>query len=340
MIARMLRWFLLLQLATALALAQGALRFWDAPFSLQAWALASLSSLVALLLLRAWITVQNFGLSWHYRSATPLRHKPQWRGRLRLFFDEFFATLLASSWSMAWPKNNWHIAPDANGLPVLLVHGYACNSGYWSQFSALLETHHISHHAPDLAPLGAAIDDYVPQLQCAIEALCTRSGSPDLIIVAHSMGGLVVRAYLRAHGGAHIARVITLGTPHHGTHLAQFGIGSNARQMRPDSHWLRALDAGESPAQRALTTSIFSHHDNIVAPQTSCRLPGAKNIEFGCIGHVAMGRDRRILQCVLDEIASAQHPGTAAANGAAHDVCGVSHQNPVSDFVIQKRWLN
>jgi pimeloyl-ACP methyl ester carboxylesterase len=325
MVARMLRWFLLLQLGTVGALAQGALRFWNVPPSLPSWTLALLGSLAVLLLLRAWITVQNFGLSWHYRSATPLRYKPPLRGRLRLFFDEFFATLLASSWTMAWPKENWHIAPQANALPVLLVHGYACNSGYWRQFSALLERHQISHHALDLAPLGAAIDDYVPQLQRAIEALRTRSGSPDLIIVAHSMGGLVVRAYLRAHGSVGIARVITLGTPHHGTHLAQFGIGSNARQMRPDGPWLRALACGESAAQRALMTSIFSHHDNIVAPQTSCRLPGAKNIEFGAVGHVAMGRDRRILQCVLAEIALAQHPGLAAGPGAAHDVCGVSH---------------
>jgi pimeloyl-ACP methyl ester carboxylesterase len=325
MIARMLRWFLLLQLVTVGALALGMLHFWDSLPSLLASTLALLGALAALLLLRAWITIQNFGLSWHYRSATPDRHQPQWRGRLRLFFDEFFATLLASSWSMAWPKKNWHIASEAHGLPVLLVHGYACNSGYWRQLGALLEEHQISYHALDLAPLGAAIDEYVPQLQRAAEALRARTGSLDLIIVAHSMGGLVVRAYLRAHGSAGIARVITLGTPHHGTHLAQFGIGSNTRQMRPDSDWLRALALGESAAQRALLTSIFSHHDNIVAPQTSCRLPGAKNIEFGAVGHVAMGRDSRILLCVLDEIALAQRPATVAASGAMHDVCGVSH---------------
>ena len=325
MIARMLRWFLLLQLAAAGALALAVLHSWHVPPSLQAWTLALLSSLVALLLLRGWITLQNFGLSWHYRSATPAQHQQQLRGRLRLFFNEFFATLLASSWSMAWPKKNWHIALEANGLPVLLVHGYACNSGYWRQLCALLEQRHISHHALDLEPLGAAIDDYVPQLQRAIEALRARSGSLDLIIVAHSMGGLVVRAYLRAHGGAHIARVITLGTPHHGTHLAQFGIGSNTRQMRPDGHWLATLACGESAAQRALLTSIFSHHDNIVAPQTSCRLQGAKNIEFGGVGHVAMGRDRRILQCVLDEIALAQNQVADAGADATHDVCGVSH---------------
>jgi triacylglycerol esterase/lipase EstA (alpha/beta hydrolase family) len=326
MIARMLRWLLLLQLASVIAVALFALRFRAIAPSTRAWALALVASLAIVMLLRAWITAQNFGLSWHYRSATPLQHRPRLWGRCRLFLDEFAATMLASCWTMAWPKANWHIVPGATGLPVLLVHGYACNSGYWTQLGALLEQQRISHHAIDLEPLGAAIDDYVPQLQRAVEALCVRTGSSRVIIVAHSMGGLVVRAYLRAHGSARVARVITLGTPHHGTSLAQFGIGRNARQMRcsgqrsgRDGDWLAALAAAESPAQRALFTSIFSHHDNIVAPQTSCRLPGAKNIEFGGVGHVAMGRDRRILQCVLDEVRLARR------TVAAHDVCGGSH---------------
>jgi pimeloyl-ACP methyl ester carboxylesterase len=329
MIARMLRWLLLLQLAAIGALASVALLLWD----VRPWTSALALGVLVVVSLRAWLTVQNFGLGWHYRSATPQQYRVRLRARCRLVFNEFVATLLASSWTMAWPGKNWHLAPQAHGLPVLLVHGYACNSGYWAQLSCLLERERISHHAIDLEPLGAAIDDYVPQLQSAIEELRARTGSSELIIVAHSMGGLVVRAYLRAHGSERIARVITLGTPHHGTSLAQFGIGRNARQMQRRggcaSDWLVALSSGESAAQRALLTSIFSHHDNIVAPQTSCRLPGAKNIEFGGVGHVAMGRDRRILQCVLDEIHLTVRAGAALgvadSSGVAHDVCGASH---------------
>lgn len=321
MIAHLLRWLLLLQLATVGALASVALMFWGLHSSTMALALG----LLLVLLLRCWITLQNFGLSWHYRSATPAQYRPRLRERCRLVVNEFVATLLASSWTMAWPGQNWHLAPQANGLPVLLVHGYACNSGYWTQLSCLLERGGISHHALDLEPLSAAIDDYVPQLHGAVEKLCARTGSSKLIIVAHSMGGLVARAYLRAHGNDRIARVITLGTPHHGTRLAQFGIGCNVRQMQRSSDWLAALASSESAARRALLTSIFSHHDNIVAPQTSCRLPGAKNIEFGSVGHVAMGRDRRILQCVLDEIDLAGRAGAVDSPGAAHDVCEASH---------------
>jgi triacylglycerol esterase/lipase EstA (alpha/beta hydrolase family) len=125
------------------------------------------------------------------------------------------------------------------------------------------------------------------------------------------MGGLVARAWLRKHGAAKVARVITLGTPHHGTCLASFGLGLNAAQMRRagtaeglECDWLRQLAASESAATRALITSIYTHHDNIIAPQTSSVLEGARNIELGGVGHVALGRNRQVLARVMDELAA------------------------------------
>jgi triacylglycerol esterase/lipase EstA (alpha/beta hydrolase family) len=125
------------------------------------------------------------------------------------------------------------------------------------------------------------------------------------------MGGLVARAWLRRDRGVLAARVITLGAPHHGTRLAGLAPGANGQQMRrragaqPESAWLRALAAGEDAATRALVVSIWSHHDNIVAPQTSSLLPGARNIEFGGVGHVALGSDPGVLDAVMREIGAA-----------------------------------
>jgi triacylglycerol esterase/lipase EstA (alpha/beta hydrolase family) len=204
-------------------------------------------------------------------------------------------------------------------LPVLLIHGYGCNGGYWAPLRRLLAQAGISHLAIDLEPITAPIDDYAGQVGQALELLCGHGAAAQAIIVAHSMGGLVARAYLRQHGAARIARVITLGTPHHGTGLAGFGIGSNTVQMRRSgrdagaaaSAWLDSLADMENAAQRALFTSIFSHHDNIVAPQTSAYFPGAKNLEFGAVGHVALGRSARILACVMEEIALASEAANA-----------------------------
>lgn len=285
----------------------------------------------AVLLVRLALTANNFLLAARHASATPAAYQVGLGARLRMFGEEFASTMLHTSWSMpraragqrvyraspsvapahaAAPSACATVSPACAAPPVLLLHGYGCNSGYWTQLTRRLDDARISHATLDLEPLFAGIDDYVPRVAAAVEALCAASGAAQVLIVAHSMGGLVARAYLRAHGRARVARVITLGTPHHGTSLASFGLGANAAQMRrhatrarPESDWLAALADGEEAAVRDCVTSIYTHHDNIVSPQLSSVLPGARNLAFGGVGHVALGRNRRILDCVMNEIA-------------------------------------
>jgi hypothetical protein len=75
------------------------------------------------------------------------------------------------------------------------------------------------------------------------------------------------------------------------------------------SDWLEGLAQDEDLALRPLFVSIFSHQDNIVSPQMSSHLPGARNIEFNGIGHVALGLHPRIQQEVMAAISSAPAPG-------------------------------
>ena len=315
---RMLRMLLLAQAAAALAIAAGAWRW----FNVSAL-VAVLLGAGLVLLVRLLINANNFFLSHRSASATPAEFRLGAGAGLRLFGEEFVASMLQSSWSMPRAAPRQVIYPGATcspAPPVLLLHGYGCNSGYWAALTPLLDAARISHATLDLEPVIGDIDGYVPAVQRACEALCAAAGAPTLIIVAHSMGGLVARAWLRVHGAHQVARVITLGTPHHGTRLAGFGVGRNAAQMRRahidtspptcagdglENAWLGALAAGESAQTRALITSIYSHHDNIVSPQTSGLLEGARNLAFGGVGHVALGRNRRVLACVMGEIAAA-----------------------------------
>jgi triacylglycerol esterase/lipase EstA (alpha/beta hydrolase family) len=256
------------------------------------------------------ITGNNFLLAARTRSKLPAQHSIGiWQG-IRLFLGEFRATMTASSWTMPFRTFSTRIPSRAQGLPVLLVHGYGCNSGYWHSMSEALQKANIAHHAIDLEPVIGGIDEYVPLIHRGIESLCNETGFDKVVIVAHSMGGLASRAYLRDHGCKRIARLITLGTPHHGTSLAHFGVGLNTHQMRWTateqeglaSEWLRTLKAGENAAIYHLIVSIYSHHDNIISPQTSSHLEGAKNIELNGVGHVALGFDPDVQAMVIREI--------------------------------------
>jgi triacylglycerol esterase/lipase EstA (alpha/beta hydrolase family) len=306
MIKRLLILLLVVQAACMALLGAGLYYWWrpawEAQLSAPATALFYLAcGLLAVLLMRLLISANNFYLSWRAGSVTPPDHALNPFSAANLFWHEFNSSMLTSSYYMLRPVG-MQLQSNAQGLPVLLIHGYACNSGYWLPMSKLLKQARISHYGIDLEPPGASIDDFVPQVEAAVARLRRETGSPQVIILAHSMGGLVARAYLRRHVDAPVARVITLGTPHHGTALASFGPGSNALQMRRDSPWLDALAASEANTQRMLFSSIYSVHDNIIAPQDSSDLPGARNLVFGAIGHVALGRHPDIMRCALEEI--------------------------------------
>jgi pimeloyl-ACP methyl ester carboxylesterase len=77
------------------------------------------------------------------------------------------------------------------------------------------------------------------------------ASSEDVAVVAHSMGGLVVRAAL-ARGARHIARVIMLGTPNHGSFAAVQAI----RGVYPVARQVSALDRRQSADE--LSSQVFS----------------------------------------------------------------------------------
>lgn len=174
---------------------------------------------------------------------------------------------------------------------VLLVHGFVCNRGLWRPWLARLRAHGVPVRAVNLEPVFGRIDGHAPTLQAAVDALWARTGQAPLV-VAHSMGGLAVRAWLREPGAAQRVRhVITIGTPHQGTWLARWSFSPNGRQMRLANAWLQALAADEArhtpaPATYAHFTCYFGHADHIVFPPGVATLPGADNRHLPATAHV------------------------------------------------------
>ena len=151
----------------------------------------------------------------------------------------------------------------------------------------------------NLEPLYTSIDHYVEPLARRIDEVLAQSGATQLILVGHSMGGLVARAYLRRHGAARVKLLVTLGAPHGGSELARFGIGESARQMRPGSAWLAAL--GAPPVD---TLTVFSAHDNYVLPPVNLELPGAQRCTLAYLGHLAMLFSPRVAAALLERLSA------------------------------------
>jgi hypothetical protein len=178
--------------------------------------------------------------------------------------------------------------------PVLLVPGYLCNRAVWWSLRRWLRARGHPVFTLDLEPVFGDIDAYAGQIAQRIEAICRDSAAARIILIGGSMGGLAVRAYLRSFGAARVQRVVTLGAPHHGSVLARLAPGRNGRQMRPDSEWLAALAAAEGGRFAVPFASVYSCHDDLVAPQASSRLEGADNRPLPGVGHLSLAFSGRV----------------------------------------------
>ncbi len=309
MIAQLTRFMIMLQLLALAALSVLLVSLgWVTNF-----AISALCSAGILTLMRAGIIFNNFFLSGALRQSMGNGQQAPLIIAVARMLQEFWYSMVC--WFRLFPLSrpfHIHIAEDGSP-PVLLLHGYGANSGFWKPLSKQLSNAGITHAAIDLEPVLGSIDDYAALIETSAQQLCRDNGVDTIIVVGHSMGGLAARAWIRRYGTVRLASLITLGTPDYGSTLAVYGMGKNAREMLPplsgtrtENHWLTVLANSESPAIRARMRSIYSRHDNIVAPQQSAHLPGAANIEFDLIGHVALGFDSEVMKLLMTEITIAR----------------------------------
>jgi len=139
-----------------------------------------------------------------------------------------------------------------------------------------------------------SIDEYAERLGNVVDVVLHHTGKKKVNIVAHSMGGLVARAYIKNQGGSgKVDKLIMVGTPNHGIFgyvvaglCDVFHSGKECDEMQDDSSFLTNLNYGdETPGNINYLTiagdccinSQGAHHDEVVRV-TSVNLDGAKNI--------------------------------------------------------------
>lgn len=188
--------------------------------------------------------------------------------------------------------------------PVLLIHGILCNRAVWRPLLTRLAARGFAPvRAVNLEPLFVDIEAHTASVVRELRELQRASNGVPVAIVAHSMGGLVARAAVRAGGPGLVSRIVTIACPHHGTALARLFRSLPARQMRPRSSWLEALNASQERSLPVPVTSIYSVHDNLIAPPRSAVLAGARLHELAGLGHLSLLRAQRSLEHALAALA-------------------------------------
>ena len=304
------RWQKILVLGWLLASAAWLAWAWPRSLALAlgGWAIAASTSL-------AWLGLQFVLMRRiNRRDATPAA------GRWALL-RAWWLEALTCTWVFGWLQPFAHrqqpdwLPPTPTGQRgVVLVHGFLCNRGVWLPWLPALRARGHAYVALTLEPAFGSVDDYVAAIDTAMRQVQAATGLPP-VLVGHSMGGLAARAWLRTLAqppAQRVHRILTLGTPHHGTWPARFSHTTNGMQMRLDSPWLQALAASEGAAQRALFSCWYSDCDNIVYPTRSATLDGADNHLLHGLGHVHMLYAPQVRAACWQALQTG--PGSAASN--------------------------
>ena len=293
-------WLVTIASVTAYAVwAQGAIAH-GAP----GWLMVSGAAVVYFALIATFMTTY-FALAWWFRAPRPRDVRLGAAGTLRLVGNEYRALAGAARRMMFYRLLVRDPPPAPAVLPVLLVHGILCNAGVWERFARGLRERDVHPvYTMSYGPPLASIETFADQLARRIDTVLAETGARDLVIVSHSMGGLVALAYCRRYGAGKLRRLISLATPYHGSVHAWCFPGVCLSQLRPGNAWLAELQG--APFARPPITSIWSWHDSMVAPQTSSRLPGADNIELAGVAHNAMLADARVMALAVAAIAAAR----------------------------------
>jgi len=167
-----------------------------------------------------------------------------------------------------------------NIYPIVLVHGLISDPSTWNDLSNALQqrnmfegnsfcttsdgSSNIDYCAVDFRTLpNNGTDSEGNQSSFILEGQLLRgiilnlrnlTGSDKVVIAAHSMGGLASRAYMELFNGQDVDTLITFGTPHLGSDVANLASDIILRlSVLPDLAVIAGIDP-DSPAVRGLAT--------------------------------------------------------------------------------------
>lgn len=192
-------------------------------------------------------------------------------------------------------------------LPNSEINAY--NSGEWGRLNKPISIR-TTYYIGTLDSSGAfiqsneasrSINEYGGRLEKVVNIVLHHTGKKKVIIIAHSMGGLVSRAYIKNYDGeGKVDKLIEIGSPNHGIYGLLIGgvcgathSGQECDDMQYDSLFIANLNSGdETPGNIEYLTIAGScdnngedYHDEVIRVG-SVRLEGAINEVIsrnGCI---------------------------------------------------------
>ncbi len=192
--------------------------------------------------------------------------------------------------------------PSGKGQPILLVHGYVNSGSVWTLQKKKLEALGLGPiYTINLGHPFRSIRTYAEKIQAEAKMIAEETGRKDLILIGHSMGGVVSCWYATqlAPPGT-VTDVITIASPLGGTPVARIGWGVNAREMECNSPLLQELKTAMSQKKGIRFHHIATQSDQLVVPGASAALTDNLHFIFEDIGHASLLYSNRVAKQIAE----------------------------------------
>lgn len=227
------------------------------------------------------------------------------------------AAVARQGWLIPQPSPTLKQHGDARHL-VVFVHGIFASSGVFRPMAFALAREGLAPRQVnfDYTPVGT-IERHAKRL-CSVIADARVPG--PVIVVAHSLGGLIVRHAVQ-HLGLHVDALVTMGTPHHGTSLARPWPWRLAQELSPGSVAIASLAATSHRLKRTAVTSVIAEQD-VLVEASSASLSGSRLVRVPGVGHHGVLYDPLAWSAVRDAIRSVTEAPTDGGRSSGEFVVG------------------
>ena len=221
-------------------------------------------------------------------------------------YEIFIIALCALNYFRNLEKKDLKEPTQAQKTPLLLIHGLYHNSSAWSFFKKELSKQSVGPiFTINLNNPFGSIVEHAQKVQAKIDQIKALTLRNDIVLVGHSMGGLVACQYAfnpDVNKNTEVKQIITLGTPLEGTYTAYLGFGKSCREMRRNSSFINHLNEQIGQATNIPFLHIASMKDAIILPNSSALLlknNRAKRIKVFNLSHLSLLYSKKIVKEVF-----------------------------------------
>ncbi|HMI81380.1 MAG TPA: triacylglycerol lipase [Solirubrobacterales bacterium] len=189
--------------------------------------------------------------------------------------------------------------------PILFVHGWSGSASNWNTMKARFEkdgypSSHLLAYSYNTSQSNKVTAE--TEVKARVEQLLASTGAAKVDILAHSMGSLNSRWYVKFVPGGQekVDDWVSFGGPNHGTSAANLCFSTSCVEMRVGSKFLGELNAGDETPGAVNYGTWWSPCDEFINPDESVILSGATNTKTACISHLALVSDETVYKQVRE----------------------------------------